>query len=259
MLRYRYSYRTLITFSEDVFSHHFLLRCIPRESVFQKNIQSNCSVLPGDKKTVGADSFGNTVISGYLGDFHKFFEFTSEGIVEISGNKQEEQLNPIFLYKSKLTQPMGEIHQLCENLEFTGRETIHEKIFMISNHINRMLTYVPGITSVHTSAEEALQLGRGVCQDFAHVMIAVCREKGIAARYVNGFMEGEGFTHAWLEYYCQGAWFGFDPTHNRPADVGYIKLSHGRDYHDCVIDKGVFRGLAQQNLEVYLKVEQIQQ
>ena len=112
---------------------------------------------------------------------------------------------------------------------------------------------------IYVLYREALLQGKGVCQDFAHTMLAMCRIFGIAARYVSGFMEGEGYTHAWIEYYHLGSWFGFDPTHNRPADPGYIKLSHGRDYNDCAIDKGVFKGLAQQEMEVYLRVEQIQQ
>jgi transglutaminase-like putative cysteine protease len=259
MLRYRYSYKTQITFSENIFSHHFLLRCIPRESDAQRIVQSDCSIIPGNRKTIGLDSFGNAVVSGFIGEFHNYFEFISEGIVEIHSNKICEQLNPLFLYPSKLTQPMANIREICDNIRFTDKQSVHEKIFIISNEINRMLTYVSGVTSVRTSAEDALKLGQGVCQDFAHIMIAVCRQFGIPARYVNGFMEGEGFTHAWIEYFYRDVWYGFDPTHNRPADPGYIKLAHGRDYDDCVVDKGVFKGLAQQNLEIYLKVEQIQQ
>ncbi|MDD3077762.1 MAG: transglutaminase family protein [Paludibacter sp.] len=259
MIRYRYKYKTHITFSENIFSHHFLLRGIPMESESQKIIQSECSVMPGDQKSFGLDTFGNTVVSGYIGEYHNFFEFSSEGIVDVYQNKISEKLNPLFLYSSKLTQSMSNVSEICSTIRFSESQSVHEKIFIISNEISKALAYMPGVTSVHTSADDALKIGKGVCQDFAHVMIAVCRNFGIAARYVNGFMEGEGYTHAWIEYYCKDAWYGFDPTHNRPADPGYIKLAHGRDYEDCALDKGVFKGLTQQKLEVYLKVEQIQQ
>jgi transglutaminase-like putative cysteine protease len=259
MIKLIYSYKTRITFSESIYMHHFLLRCIPCESVAQKIIESTCLILPGDQKSFSTDSFGNKLVTGYIGEFHQYFEFCSEGIVELYDYKITEKLNPIFLYVSKLTQPMNKISQIFARLNFTENQSVHEKILLISNEINRELIYVSGITSVQTTAEQALELGYGVCQDFAHIMISVCRQCAIAARYVTGFMQGEGYTHAWIEYYTNGSWYGFDPTNNRLIDTGYIKIAHGRDYADCAIDKGVFRGLAQQNLEVFLKVEQVQQ
>lgn len=120
------------------------------------------------------------------------------------------------------------------------------------------MIYVPGITTVQTTASQSLEMKKGVCQDFAHLLISLCRKAGIPARYVTGFMQGEGFTHAWIEFYDAGFWYGFDPTHNRQIDTGYIKVAHGRDYEDCAIDRGSFKGLAQQKLEVFLKVEQQQ-
>jgi transglutaminase/protease-like cytokinesis protein 3 len=166
----------------------------------------------------------------------------AEGMVELIRKKNTEELNPIFLYNTALTQPMDKIKEICAGIHFAENASTHEKIFRISEEINKQLQYTSGVTSVRTSAEEALLQGKGVCQDFAHTMLAMCRIFGIAARYVSGFMEGEGYTHAWIEYYHLGSWFGFDPTHNRPADPGYIKLSHGRDYNDCAIDKGHMPG-----------------
>ena len=222
-------------------------------------MESSCIIQPHCKVSYSTDTFGNILISGYIGNFHADFEFTSEGVVELIRKKNTEELNPIFLYNTALTQPMDKIKEICAGIHFAENASTHEKIFRISEEINKQLQYTSGVTSVRTSAEEALLQGKGVCQDFAHTMLAMCRIFGIAARYVSGFMEGEGYTHAWIEYYHLGSWFGFDPTHNRPADPGYIKLSHGRDYNDCAIDKGVFKGLAQQEMEVYLRVEQIQQ
>ena len=83
------------------------------------------------------------------------------------------------------------------------------------------------------------------------------RAAHIPARYVNGFIEGEGATHAWVEVYDDGAWWGIDPTHNRPIEWGYIKLSHGRDAEDCPVNRGVFTGAASQTAEIRVIVEEL--
>jgi transglutaminase-like putative cysteine protease len=116
------------------------------------------------------------------------------------------------------------------------------------------IEYTQGTTDINTTASDALKLGKGVCQDFAHLLISLCRLKGIPSRYVTGFMEGEGHTHAWVEYYDSGYWKAADPTQRKLVETGYIKLSHGRDYEDCSIERGVFSGRAEQNLEVFLNV-----
>lgn len=76
----------------------------------------------------------------------------------------------------------------------------------------------------------------GVCQDFAHVMLAACRAEGFLARYVSGMVPGEGETHAWVEVYEDGHWHACDPTFNKPADEGYIKLAHGHDTNDSAVN-----------------------
>ena len=85
----------------------------------------------------------------------------------------------------------------------------------------------------------------------------VLRYLGIPARYVNGLMIGEGYTHAWVEAYLEDGWYGFDPTNNLHIDDYYIKLAHGRDYRDCTVDKGCFLGSAAQKQKIYVNVEEI--
>ena len=118
-------------------------------------------------------------------------------------------------------------------------------------------SYEPGSTDISTTAGEALKQGKGVCQDYAHIMTAVLRYMGIPARYVAGLMIGEGYTHAWVEVYTRDGWYGLDPTNNLHIDEYYIKLAHGRDYGDCVTDRGCFRGTAGQVQKIYVKVEEI--
>jgi transglutaminase-like putative cysteine protease len=101
-------------------------------------------------------------------------------------------------------------------------------------------------TGVHTTAGQALAAGHGVCQDYAHLMLALCRLLGIPARYVSGHLVGEGGTHAWVEVLLPGpgrsvevlAW---DPTHDRPADLRYLTVAVGRDYRDVAPVSGTYR------------------
>ncbi len=92
----------------------------------------------------------------------------------------------------------------------------------IMDEVYKAFTYTPGSTTIKTTAEEALAQGKGVCQDYAHVMLAVCRNLGLASRYIAGMLGGEGATDAWVEIYHEGRWVGLDRTHNRLIDDNYI-------------------------------------
>lgn len=254
MLKFRYGYKTRITFSENVYSHHFLIRCTPWTNEAQHILENSCNVLPTTAMAVGSDAFNNTIFTGYINEFHNFFEFESNGVVLLSNYCLAEPLNRIFHYPSKYTQPTSLILSVFEQLKFPENSQMSDKIFIISEKIQQLLTYQSGITTIQTTAHQAIEIGKGVCQDFSHIMISLCRKCGIAARYVTGFMQGEGFTHAWIEYYDNGKWYGFDPTHHCAIVTGYIKIAHGRDYADCAMDKGVFSGVAQQQLDVFLNV-----
>ncbi len=118
------------------------------------------------------------------------------------------------------------------------------------------MEYVQGVTDIRTTAEEALAGKRGVCQDYAHIMLALCRIADIPSRYVVGMMQGEGFSHAWVEVCADGRWYGIDPTNDQVVDDTYIKISHGRDYQDCIVNRGTFRGggMQTQRVEVVVTV-----
>ena len=120
------------------------------------------------------------------------------------------------------------------------------------------MEYCPGITTVQTTAQEAFEDKRGVCQDYAHVMIALCRYLGIPAIYIAGFMSGEGASHAWVAV-CDsltGEWYEIDPTNDRWVDDDYISVSHGLDADDCIINKGIYRGIATESQNVTVIVEE---
>jgi transglutaminase-like putative cysteine protease len=119
------------------------------------------------------------------------------------------------------------------------------------------LVYDPGATGVHTRADEVLTLGRGVCQDFAHVMLAACRSAGIPARYVSGYLydpklEGDNAaSHAWVDVWEEGSgWLALDPTHDREQTEAYVRVAVGRDYGDVPPTNGVYKGSAHETLAV---------
>lgn len=134
-----------------------------------------------------------------------------------------------------------------------------EKAESIMRHINSILTYAPQSTDIETTAQEVIDSGKGVCQDFAHLMIAVCRHFGIHARYVCGFVEGTGETHAWVEVFDtqQSYWFGFDPTNDHIIDLGYVKLAHGRDAADCPVSRGQYNGFSNQETRISVILKEV--
>jgi transglutaminase-like putative cysteine protease len=132
--------------------------------------------------------------------------------------------------------------------------------------VYRALEYQHGITRADSPIELALAAGQGVCQDFAHIMIAICRSWGIPARYVSGYLftdrsEGDrsdpDATHAWIEVFLPSLrWVGFDPTNNVMAGERHIVLATGRDYNDVPPSRGVYKGDADSVLTVDVAVRQ---
>jgi transglutaminase-like putative cysteine protease len=124
----------------------------------------------------------------------------------------------------------------------------------LADHLNQAahhaLHYEWGLTGVRTTAHEALLLGRGVCQDFAHLMLALCRIRGLPARYVSGHLVGQGGTHAWVEVLLPSAdgraaeAIGYDPCNGRRTGAGHVTVATGRDYRDVPPTSGTYVGIA---------------
>ncbi|MBX0326422.1 transglutaminase family protein [Oscillochloris sp. ZM17-4] len=115
----------------------------------------------------------------------------------------------------------------------------------ISTWVYGAMRYGYGATTVSTPAAEALAIGKGLCQDYAHIMLAICRSAGIPARYVSGHMLGEGGSHAWVEALISGPGgyraVAFDPTNHRRITPAYITVAIGRDYGDVSPTSGSYR------------------
>jgi transglutaminase-like putative cysteine protease len=123
--------------------------------------------------------------------------------------------------------------------------------------VHGFLKYTPNSTHVHTHMSDVIKDRRGVCQDYAHLMIGLCRALKIPARYVSGYLATEqaSATHAWMEVFLPGlGWRALDPTHNRQIDGTYVKIGAGRDYADVPPITGNYRGTLQRTMEVEVKI-----
>lgn len=128
--------------------------------------------------------------------------------------------------------------------------------------LHDVFEYIPGHTRADSPIEDILETGRGVCQDYAHVMAAIVRGWGVPCRYVSGYLgpeaagEATGESHAWVECWFPGVgWTGFDPTNNTEGDERHVRVAVGRDYADVPPSRGVFRGNGGSELETEVKVE----
>jgi transglutaminase-like putative cysteine protease len=144
--------------------------------------------------------------------------------------------------------------------------SIYGKALSIMRWIHETFRYQPGVTQVSTTIAQAYEFKAGVCQDFTHVMLGMCRSLGIPARYASGYLYngpsdqlvGAQASHAWCEVYLPHVgWIGYDPTNNTLADDRYVKAAVGRDYEDVAPIKGAYRGTAQCLLSVHVQVDRI--
>ena len=145
-------------------------------------------------------------------------------------------------------------------VDATGGETdLWQTALRLMGFVHSHLTYQSNSTQVHTHARDVLQHRRGVCQDYAHVLISLCRALKMPARYVSGYLATEiaSATHAWTEIYIPGqGWRALDPTHNCQPGATYIKIAIGRDYADVAPVRGTYRGITTHKMDVEVKIEE---
>ncbi len=254
MIKLKFSYETSIRFSDDVTNHAFLLRCFPMDIPGQKvesMTHTNYPIVTGGQYS--KDGFGNVIYTGRIDRSHDSMEYKISGVIVRDDMEAEyEKPMPCYKYPSELTYGNGQMQVALDSLRVHGSDI--DKAHIIAEYITKTMEYLPGSTNVATTATEAFGEKKGVCQDFAHIMITMCRMEGIYARYVSGITVGEGETHAWVEVWQDGYWYGIDPTRGCDTDETYIKLCVGRDYNDCPVERGIFNGSALQSQEVFMKV-----
>jgi len=161
-----------------------------------------------------------------------------------------------YLLPSALVPALEALGALAEPFRPATPADVFQAVRAMSELIHREFVYARHVTTVTTTVDEVLRSRTGVCQDFTHVLIGLCRAIGIPARYVSGYTVADGATepeasHAWVEAYTPThGWRGFDPTNDLVASTAHIKMAMGRDYADVAPTRGTFRGAADERLTV---------
>jgi transglutaminase-like putative cysteine protease len=253
--RYSYSY------SAPVASLRQRLLMVPRQCHGdQRLIEQQLTVHGADAAvlTWEKDAFGNRV--GRMRAARVAEELTFEATYRVERRTDCASRSGLALARdwdtgvyrelTALTAPDEALWAVAARLEreATGQLDLAERIH---DWAAGAITYQIGVTGVQTPAAMALHLGKGVCQDYAHMMLSVLRLVGIPARYVSGHLLGEGAPHAWVEALLDGQGphgaqeaIAYDPTHHRRAGLNYITVAVGRDYADVAPTSGTFVGPA---------------
>jgi transglutaminase-like putative cysteine protease len=200
------------------------------------------------------DSFGNVVLDLTLAELDSHVEFVTWAVVECQipagGAESPDDVGTDrrFAEPSRLTEQDEQLRAVAEEISASGATGL-DLATLVCSRVHDHFVYEWGVTNVETTAAEAWAAARGVCQDYAHCMTALCRLSGLPARYVSGHLLGDGGTHAWVEVLVQdpdGAVRAvpFDPTHDRRAGPRYVTVAVGRDYADVPPTSGTFDGPA---------------
>lgn len=291
MKKLKFHYKMELVFDAPVTEHHFLFRFLPMEDMRQRCYNLQYGIEPSGRIREAADGFGNRICAGEAMAAHDSLRVWAEGVAFVDrGAAVREEFCPLYGFASDYTRADGRLRDYLGKClagrkkemagaafgeELGGRVRTGERgaredkavikdkdsndrklLLHLMDCLHRDFSYRPGATDVTTTAAQAWERRAGVCQDYAHVFLCLCRMAGYGARYAAGMMAGEGATHAWTEVYVDGGWLGLDPTNNCLADDNYIKLSHGRDFGDCSVDRGCFKGFVSQRQNIYVKVEE---
>ena len=264
-MRLRIEHTTIFQYDRPISEAYSEMRLKPLDTAGQHVLSFALHTEPRDEVLQYLDRFGNDVRYFDVIQPHQRLVASarSEVLTPEHFVQYENGLSPLdeydyltpTLYAPVTPQIIDFARTCCEPESPT--QTVHNLMEAIYGH----LKYEKGATDVTTNAAEALALGRGVCQDFAHLMLAACRSRGIPARYVSGYLYSHGqstATHAWVDVFIEGqGWLSLDPTHNQAQSSEYVRLAVGRDYADVPPTHGVFVGNAKEEMEVTVKVQSI--
>lgn len=276
----------------------------PRESAFQTVVQSALAIDPAPATaSEQRDAFGNLRNYFAIVGRHEKLKISANSLVQTglgpgptlapSDTLPWEEVREQFRYQGgapfqaavefSFASPHVRAHASFADFArraFVPGRPVLEAAVVLMRTIHRELRYVSQSTDVHTPAQEALERGEGVCQDFAHIFLSCARTLGLAARYVSGYLltvppegqkklVGADASHAWVAVWIPdcgpghaGLWVDLDPTNDRwgvgaPGE-DYVTLAWGRDFSDVSPVRGVIRGGASHELEVAVTVERVE-
>lgn len=261
MKQLHFDYFMKIAYSEAVSLCHFTIKCFPKNTLRQRVEGVAVALTPAVPYSIGTDSFGNRQIYGRDDISHHMFSFRITGKVRTGDCLWEEEADEdqiaVFRHSYGMNRAGASLRAYYDKVAGKLPEDIYEKSLYLMHSLYQDFAYECGVTDVHTTAEEAWNLGKGVCQDYAHILIALLHMEGIPARYVTGMLIGEGASHAWVEVLYRGRWYGLDPTNDSQTGDQHIKIGVGREASDCLINRGIMHGggTQTQTIEVIVNEE----
>lgn len=268
-------HRTTFTYDEPASGSFNEVRMRPVSTPDQTVLESDIAITPLTWSFPFVDYFGTQAMTFEVRRPHSTLEILATARVEVHGPRPRRaepawdelrgartvDLFAEYLAPTGFTMPNDALRELAARFADVGspQETVDAVMAAVFSEMN----YVPGSTAVTTSAGEAWEARNGVCQDMAHVAIAVLRELGIPTRYVSGYLHPEpeaplgssvaGQSHAWLQWWG-GQWFGYDPTNAGAIGEGHVLVAHGRDYSDVAPLRGVVVGRQRASLAVAVEL-----
>lgn len=265
-MRLKIDHTTVFTYDSAVSEAHTEWRLKPLQAGGQRVNSFALVIEPSGAVQEYTDRYGNGVYHFDVLASHQRQRVSSHSEVITAESFVDETRELSLLEEYDYLMPSRYVS--CEDaiLRFSARlaaeGSAHQRALALMAAVHAALTYVPGVTDVHTTAGEVLALGRGVCQDFAHLMLSACRCQGLPARYVSGYLyspsagDGNAASHAWVDVFVGGyGWLSLDPTHNSPQTDHYVRVAVGRDYDDVPPTRGVYKGTAREQLAVEVHVQ----
>lgn len=289
--RYQVTHETRYAYSGKVTSAHQLAHLEPRNTPWQRVEAHTIDIEPKPaERADGVDYFGNGVLRFMIDAPHQVLKVVAESVVEIDSHAPDlaadspawedalaspgvwEPNVDLDVEQYRVASPM--VPLLEESIAYArasfapGRPWL-EAMLDLTRRIQAEFRYDPKATTVTTQVREVLEHRRGVCQDFAHLMLSCLRSLGLPARYVSGYvlnhvppgqkrLSGADASHAWVAAHCpQLGWVAFDPTNGKLADLEFVTLGWGREFSDVSPLCGVVLGGARQKLSVVVDVQPI--
>src|SRR5882672_3728963 len=277
-----YSVRHITIFSYEPAVRESIMevRMQPRSEGRQHSLNFHLHVDPLANIMQYRDFMGNMVHHFNIAGSHSRVKLTAQGLVEVESVPPPdtalagswEELDALtnaedyweMLLPSQFAAPTEELEKLAQEIRCERRGNLFELVAELNQSIYQAFSYVLKSTKVDSPIDEALTNRQGVCQDFAHIMIALLRGLKVPARYVSGYLfheaeskdrSSEGASHAWVEILVPKlGWIAFDPTNNLIAGDRHIRVAIGRDYADVPPTRGVYKGEANNELSVSVTV-----
>ena len=276
----RISHQTEYRYAGPVHGNANELRLTPMRSLWQEVPYFFLRILPSTRVRKFTDFYGNTVSHFEVEEAHSRLVIEASSVVRtqdryaggdpfgVSLDALTEAASMEFVRLYVQPSPAVEITPELWRAAVDVREGCTDVFGLagaLMEYVWSSCRYVPGVTTVETTVSEFFQRREGVCQDFAHLMLAMCRSVHLPARYVSGYVydarrkdiRGAHASHAWVEVWVPGmGWHGLDPTNNCKTREHYVVVALGRDYHDIAPVRGTFWGGAQREMVVSVHIEE---